>query len=292
MAQRFGGKYSPQPQGDAPPRPNAFDGKRRARGTARTKMMVFPAVIFLVNGFRGTSPEMVAGAAAFALICFAAFMTREGIRAEQAYDARRAARRPAIPRKIFGAVFSGLGVAAGALMGGDGPIYPVLFGIMAGVLHFAAFGADPLRDKGIGDEFQSDRVARAVDEGEKHLAAMRGAIQRVNDKMLEGRVDRFASAARTLFRQVEEDPGDLTAARKYLGVYLMGARDATVKFADLYTTRRDASVRADYEALLTDLETTFASRSTALLQNDRTDLDVEIAVLRERLQRDAPLTER
>ena len=90
--------------------------------------------------------------------------------------------------------------------------------------------------------------------------------------------------ARALFRQVESDPGDLTAARKYLSVYLMGARDATVKFADHWAQSRDATARADWEALLTDLETTFADRSKALLVNDRTDLDIEISVLRDRLK--------
>ncbi len=48
----------------------------------------------------------------------------------------------------------------------------------------------------------------------------------------------------SLFRTVEGDPRDLTAARKYLSVYLMGARDATVKFADLYAQNRNTKARA------------------------------------------------
>ena len=60
----------------------------------------------------------------------------------------------------------------------------------------------------------------------------------------------------------------------------MGARDAKVKFADHYAQTRDAAARTDYEALLTDLET------TAFLSNNRSDLDVEIAVLRDRLKLD------
>ncbi len=136
------------------------------------------------------------------------------------------------------------------------------------------------------DAFQTSRVARAVEEGEKHLSAMKDAILRARDRQLETRVDRFANAARGLFRTVEGDPGDLTAARKYLSVYLLGARDATIKFADHYAQTRDPQARADYEALLADLETTFASRTTALLSNSRTDLDVEISVLRDRLKLD------
>ena len=122
-----------------------------------------------------------------------------------------------------------------------------------------------------------------MDEAEGYLKGMKDAILRARDPTLEARVDRFIAVARNLFRQVEGDPGDLTAARKYMGVYLMGARDATAKFADVWAAGRNAGARSDYEALLTDLETNFAARTTALLGNTHSDLDVEIKVLRDRL---------
>ena len=89
-----------------------------------------------------------------------------------------------------------------------------------------------------------------------------------------------------MFRTIENDPRDLTAARKYLSVYLMGARDATVKFADIYARSRDAGARADYIALLDDLEANFTGKTQKLLIEDRSDLTVEIDVLRERLARE------
>ena len=66
----------------------------------------------------------------------------------------------------------------------------------------------------------------------------------------------------------------------------MGARDATIKFADLWARTRDPGARADYEALLDDLETNFARRTSALLTDNRSDLDIEIGVLRDRLKRE------
>ena len=90
----------------------------------------------------------------------------------------------------------------------------------------------------------------------------------------------------TLIRTVEEDPRDLTAARKYMSVYLMGARDATIKFADIYGRSRDAQARADYMALLDDLEQNFAARTQKMLLDDRSDLNIEIEVLRDRLKRE------
>jgi 5-bromo-4-chloroindolyl phosphate hydrolysis protein len=155
-----------------------------------------------------------------------------------------------------------------------------------------AFGPDPLRNKGMEgiDEFQTDRVARAVGEAEKLLAAMKDAILRARDRELERRVDSFQATARAMFRTLEDDPRDLSAARKYLTVYLMGARDATVKFADIYSQSRSAEARADYVRLLDDLEANFTARTQKMLTDDHADLSIEIEVLRERLAREGVAT--
>jgi len=108
----------------------------------------------------------------------------------------------------------------------------------------------------------------------------------LRDRGLTGRVNGFIAAADKMIRTVEEDPRDLTGARKFLGVYLMGAKDATVKFVDLYKRNQDADARAAYESLLTDLEQNFAARTEKMLLDDRSDMDIEIKVLRDRLQRE------
>ncbi|MEQ8368415.1 MAG: 5-bromo-4-chloroindolyl phosphate hydrolysis family protein, partial [Roseicyclus sp.] len=136
------------------------------------------------------------------------------------------------------------------------------------------------------DRHQTDRIARKIEEAEAVLDQMADAIKRARDRQLEARVETFRATARQMFRQVEEDPRDLTQARRYLGVYLQGARDATVQFADLYARGRDARVRADYLAFLDDLDTNFAKRTTVMLADDRTNFDVETEVLRERLNRE------
>lgn len=287
MAQRYGGKYSPGAPAAPATAPNRFDGKRPLPSKGRTNIFFIASLMMLIPAFTGGPDALFAGLGATAFLLSAAWLTREGLIAEDAFNARTLARRPAIPRKVFAAVLTGAGLGLGASISQPG-LYPVLFAVAGAALHLASFGLDPLRDKGTAgmDSFQTDRVARAVDEAERSLSAMRDAIVRANDRPLEARVDAFAATARALFRTVEGDPGDLTAARKFLSVYLSGARDATVKFADFYATSRDATARADYLGLLDDLETNFASRTKTLLTNNRSDLDVEIGVLRERLQRE------
>lgn len=285
MAQRFGGKYSPDGDRPAPASPNPFDGKRRTKAGFKSNLLFALPLLFIWKAFQGNPAELILGLLAAALMLLGAWLTREGLFAHEAYDARKVARRPALPRKFLGAVMTGAGIGAGVLMGGQGVIVATALASIAAFLHLGAFGLDPMADKGSEgiDPYQTDRVARAVETGEAHLAAMRDAILRARDRQLETRVDRFADIARSLFRTVESDPRDLTAARKYLGVYLQGARDATVKFVDLYAQNREPKLREEYLALLTDLETNFASRTTALLSDNHSDLNVEIEVLRERL---------
>lgn len=292
MAERFGGKFSPgsPPAGTDKGQPASvpFDGQTPLRAGARVNLLFAAALPFAMTAFFQDPVGLAIDLTAFAVLILAAWLTRDGVRAHQAYDSRKIARRPAIPRKLFGSALTAGGLFLGGYVPGASLVNPVVFAVAGGLLHLFAFGPDPLKDKGMAgvDTFQTDRVARAVQEGEAYLTAMKDAVLRARDPAMERRVDVFAATARKMFRMVESDPRDLTAARKYLTLYLMGARDATVKFADIYARNRDAAARADYEALLSDLEANFAGQTKALLADDRTDLTIEIEVLRERLQRE------
>lgn len=297
-AQRFGGKYSPGgPSGNLPggqpraPIPRATPGKQKPKGSWRATLLFLTAFTFLFPAFGEEPDAMLLSLLAGGMLILSGWLTREGMKAREAFEARRAARRPAIPRILFGAVATGAALFTGGLIGYGISAYPLLFAAAGAALHLGAFGLDPMRDKGMEgiDRYQTDRVARTLAEAEKTLAQMKDAILRARDRRLEARVDQFISQARGLMARVEQDPGDLTAARKYLSVYLEGARDATIKFADLWAARPDPEARATYEALLNDLETTFASRSERLLGNDRDSLDIEIEVLRDRLKFETPL---
>ncbi len=288
MSQRFGGKYSPG--GRAPqapgssPAPPVVSVQRTKLGARSNAMFVLPLPL-AITAFTQDATGLALSLVALGMMLAGAFLLREGLKAEEAYNARNVAKRPAIPRKIFAADLVGLGIGFAAFANGAGLIGAVALGLVGVGLHLVAFGLDPLKDKGAEgvDEYQAARVARVVDDAEAYLSEMSDAILRARERPLELAVEQFKTSARALCRQVEDDPRDLAAARKYLGVYLMGARDATVKFADFYAQSRDPQARTDYLALLQDLETNFAARREALLLDDRTDLDVEIEVLRDRL---------
>lgn len=299
MARRFGGRFSPgaTPQEDTPQaqalrEENIASAQVEAAGRRATLLFV-PAAVLVFTSLGSGPVVLVVGLIAAALLGLAAWLTREGLKAEAAYDARTVARKPALPRKILASILIGIGIAMAAWTNESGIIGSVLYGVAAWGLHLAAFGLDPMTDKrmeGI-DLHQQDRVARVVDEAEDYLAAMKDHIATLKDRKLDLRVQGFLATARRMIRTVQEDPRDLTAARKLLGVYLMGARDASVKFVDHYRKTGDEDARSDYEALLSDLEENFAARTEQMLEGDRADMDIEIKVLRDRLGRDGVRTE-
>ena len=287
MAKKLGGKFSPNGTSGTGPLEVIDDRQVDAAG-GRSNLLFIPAIVLVATTFSDGPASLITGLVGAGALNLAAMLLREGLRAEAAYDLRKVARRPAFPRKILASALTGVGVAIASYAHDTSVLTALLYGVAGLAVHVAAFGIDPMHDKrmeGI-DTFQQDRVAKVVDEAEAYLNVMKGQIEGLGDHQILIRVNAFQAAARKMIRTVEEDPRDLTGARKFLGVYLMGARDATVKFVDLYRRSKDATARANFESLLSDLEQNFAARTEKMLLDDRSDMDIEIKVLRDRLQRE------
>lgn len=285
MAKKFGGKFSPDGSGATDV---VTDDREVDASAGRIGVLFPPAIVLVATTFSDGPVSLIVGLVGAAALVASAWLLGEGLRAEAAYNARKVARRPAIPRKLMASALTGVGVTLASYAHHANIPAALLYGIAGVAVHVAAFGLDPMRDKrmqGI-DTFQQDRVARVVDEAESHLSVMKDQIDGLNDRALDVRVGAFQAAARKMIRTVEEDPRDLTGARKFLGVYLMGAKDATIKFVDVYRRSKNKEARTDYEALLGDLEQNFAARTNKMLLDDKSDMDIEIKVLRDRLHRE------
>ncbi|CAN0334567.1 unnamed protein product, partial [Chrysoparadoxa australica] len=169
MAQRFGGKHSPDGASRGPddrPRDErpAYHGARVAPAGARSNVLFIPGVILAILSINDGAVGMAVGLAGAAALVLGAWLLRDGLLAEAAFLDRKVARRPAIPRKIFAAILCGIGAGLAAWRSEPGLIAPLIFGGAAGALHLGAFGIDPLKDKGMEgiDTFTQDRVARVV----------------------------------------------------------------------------------------------------------------------------------
>ncbi|MEO1492855.1 MAG: 5-bromo-4-chloroindolyl phosphate hydrolysis family protein [Pseudomonadota bacterium] len=308
-AQRYGGEFSPKggastPSGggDKTPakRPNKFRGKTASSVDVRTVLMFILPTPLLLGALGsigdGAAISLILYLFAYAVLMLGAWLTREGQRATDAYNARTIAKPPAFPRKLCGAGLTGFGVAAASVISTSGAagflentgnmITALLFGGLATGLHVVSFGLDPMKSKGITDaiaQAELERVADALDKAESKLKTIETLAHTLRDREIDDRVTTLNATVRDMIKIVEQDPRDLSRARRYLGVYLKGAEDATQKYADNHERLNDPKLRTDYLDLLTDLEQSFSRGKESLLLDDRTDLEVEIEVLRERL---------
>ncbi len=264
---------------------------RVAPGGARINLLHVPPALLALTAL-WTGPTGLALGLGGAMIWLgAAQLTRQGLIAEQAFHARSHARRPAWPRKITGSLLTGLGMALAALAHDGSATGAALYGVIACALHLVAFGPDPLRDRlpeGT-TAHDSDRVTRAVERAAEELTGLRAAIAALRDPDLDAEVAAFERSARRLIARIEEDPRSLSGARRYLGIYLTGAREASEKFAEVYARSPDPEIRAEFTELLDDLRRNFAARTEKMLQEEAMDMTIEIDVLRERLRREGAL---
>jgi len=296
-AKRFGGRYSSGGGSESEnPRvhdPHPFRGRRAKSVSVRALALFILPTPLLLAAFAdisaGDALGMGADLAAYASFLLGAWILRDGLEAERAYHARASAKPPAFPRKIVAAGLAGLGVGIATFLGwGLGVVETVVFTAAAVGAHLAAFGLDPMKAKGLEgvSAAEAERVHEALAKAEALIAETHAAAESLRDRDIVHRIDRLCAAAREVLRTVEEDPRDLRRARKFLSVYLKGARDAAVKYADARERGDDPAITRQFALLLTDLEASFTSQREKLLLDDRADLEIEIEVLRDRLKQD------
>ena len=170
MAQRYGGKYSPDAVARDTSGPQT-EGRaslpaRRAFGSARANLLYLAPVPLLFTAFTQDAIGMAIDLAAAATLVFGAFTLSEGLKAEAAYEARKVARRPALPRKIIAAALAGLGVSLACLApesGGSAAYQAMDPGHCDAHLHLKCVDCGRLihLDEDVSDALQSDLLRAA-----------------------------------------------------------------------------------------------------------------------------------
>ncbi|MEM6662858.1 MAG: 5-bromo-4-chloroindolyl phosphate hydrolysis family protein [Pseudomonadota bacterium] len=302
---RFGGQYSPGGGAQSGTGPKPVPPSNKFRGQAATSVDIRGLLLFVLptplllgvfSAIGGGEPlRLIMLLAAYGALMLGAWLVREGQKAHAVYDARDIARPPAFPRKLCAAGLAAIGVAlASWLSQGFGGILEttgqmltaLIFGAVAAVAHVLAFGIDPMKSKGLDDAVSAaelERVTDALDKAEAKLKSIEDYAHKLRDREIDERVSNLNATVRDMIKIVEKDPRDLSRARRYLGVYLKGAEDATRKYAENHERLNEPKIRDDYLALLKDLEASFTRGKDTLLLDDKTDLEVEIEVLRDRL---------
>ena len=230
----------------------------------------------VISLWRGEFVGLVAGAFAFLVLLLGAWLMRQGL--------AQAKRRPTgsgFPFKTAGSAVVAIGTALTALIAGHNPLIAGGFGLGALAGCYLSYGFDRRL------KLSNDKdVATALEEAYGKLEQLEAAGKRIGSREFKDRLGRIIDWGEKILARIQEDPEDFRRARKFLNVYLDGARQVTDKYARTHGEAESAELEENFRTLLADMETVCEEQYQRLLDDDMVDLDVQIEVLTTRLKRE------
>ena len=243
----------------------------------------------LVSLSRGRLSDLIGNAAGYALFLAGALLLRQGLLTEGEYARRRVAKTP-WPLKTVGGAVIALATGVTAWLGAHyPPIIAGAFGLVALLGCHLGYGFDPRAAKRFTDTDgvdTTDRVLQALEQAEGSIAAIEQATRDIRNTELNNRLRRIAALARQILKMLEEDPRDLRRARKFLNVYLDGAKQVVEGYAKTHGRVSAPELEDNFRRVLVTIEEVFTEQQQKLLETDVTDLDVQIEVLTTQLKRE------
>lgn len=248
-----------------------------------------PLVLVVINGLStGHTGRLVFGSLALGLTWFSAYFLRRAAHFEWESRRRKWAQSTRVPWRFSAAVFAaGAGLTVPVFLLG----HNLVVGILGGVGAFAGvvfrYGLDPQYDKSKDVSrfgVTTEEVIEVLDEAEANLQQIETASGQIGNTELKVRLGRIVASTREVLGLIEEDPKDLRRARKFLKVYLLGARNVTQQYARTHQHQENEELEQNFRNVLNSIESVIQEQHDKLLENDVLDLDVKIEVLEAQLK--------
>jgi hypothetical protein len=240
----------------------------------------------------GRFPGFALSIALFALFIFGADIARRGLVRSWDFKSRKVATAGGAPLKSLGGLIIGGATFLTAWLAG-GQSLPAAIAVALGALlgFFLTYGLDAYGEKGVdaNSGVSALEVQTALNDARARIGAIEAAGKRLTGPTayeLRQKLRDVVAAASKVLRLIEDDPRDLRRARKFLNVYLDGAKTVSENFADTSAKAPAPELEAKFRAVLDDLQKTCEEQYAKLLENDTLDLDAQIEVLKIRLTKE------
>lgn len=193
-----------------------------------------------------------------------------------------------LPSKTFGALFLALGSGLTAWLGaGQHPSIALAFALLTLLGLHLVYDLDlPYqrrlgRPRGLGSQGTA-----SLREAGRAIAAIEQARLEIRQPELDARLAKIVALARQILERVEDDPRDLWRARKFLTVYLEGVQRVVEGYAKTHGRIAAPELDQRFRQALETVEAAFQEQEQVLLERDIDDLDVQIEVLTQQLERE------
>jgi 5-bromo-4-chloroindolyl phosphate hydrolysis protein len=254
-------------------------------------VLPFPLVLAIVAAAIAGDPNRLAlSAGALASLWTAGVLTWRSLAAEARYSLGDRIDLPAVPTKLLTAPITAGGVALAATAGGQPVESSLVLALLAAAGYLCFYGLDvrPRRiDVPLVDGIDATAIRRDLAEGYQRLRRIEAAARTIAVPEFCRRLEAITTIGKKILSEIEQDPRDAARARRFLHLYLDSAERVTNDYARTHREATDTSLDESFRQLLIEMETNFAEQHRKLLDHDLVSLDVDIEVLRTRLEREA-----
>ncbi len=238
----------------------------------------------------GNFQRLAGSGGGFVLFMLGAVLMRKGIVLEAESARRKIFRRAStVPYKLLGAI--GVALASGVvnwLTLGRSLVESVVYGLVAFAGCYLYYGLDPARKNpeisAIG--ITSEEVIDLLEEAETRMGKIEQARKKIGNPELNDRLRKILKGIRRILDIIEDDPRDARRARKFLRVYLDGAMQVTEGYARTHKMGDSPELEANFRRVLGTIETVIDEQQQKLLENNLSELDVNIEVLQMQLEKE------
>lgn len=239
-----------------------------------------PLLVTAVVGLASGNLQVLAGAGGgWAMIVAGTIMARRGFSAEaEGRDPPRGFRA-----KLSALAGVGTGLAAWLAVGHN-PIVAGLFGIGAAAAIRLMYGVDPKPVPPPAPPPKLEGDAAIIAEARASIGRLEKAAAAVPQREFAEAIARLASLACRIVAEAEADPADLRRARRFLAITLEGAEGVANRYVETHRDIASPQLEENFRLLLGDLERAFEAQLASLRESDVRALDVDIAVLQQRLR--------
>ncbi|WP_155947343.1 hypothetical protein [Pseudorhodobacter ferrugineus] len=250
------------------------------RGARERMGLQMASMAVLLTGGLSDVTSIAISVGLFGIFISALWLLGEGLRAEDDYNARPAARAPRLPLKTLAALLMGLAVGLTYATRGGSLFESALAAILAAGLQGLAFGLDPRQDKDdLVSAASADRVDGFAAKVEADLATIRSTLLPLNDPDIDQGVCLVETQALALLDGLALYPAGIATCQRHLTVYLHAICDTAQRFALLQTQRHDPARHSAFIGFLSKVAQSYKEKADSIRLRNNVALDISIDVL-------------
>lgn len=252
-------------------------------------LFIAPFPIFiaaLIDLLSGDIAKAIINAIAFLGFMVAALVARKGFYLEGEYHRRTISKAPPLPFKTVAALFLSSSVGLTAWLSVEFELLQSLAFAVTSFIGFTLYyGLDPRKDKteNLAFGISAEEVMETLAAAELRIAGIDQARRKIHDLQLNEKLRNIVGKARKVLDDIEQNPESIDRSRRFLTVYLDGAKRVTESYAKTQIGSNTTTYNTDFSNVLDAIEKTIEQQEQKLLKDDQFDLDVQIKVLETQL---------